>query len=165
MMPLNPLRMLSVISHMLSVISIALLGITGCSSDVKDSIIEASQLHRQASLKLDSMEDNLSASSKSAHPVSTEIAPSPGRLNPFEMASTFENESDSLDRGNAKREIRVLGFVEVDKPMVILSIDGRSQSFCVNDTHDRITVTEVSPPRARITLDGVTWYASIFDPR
>jgi hypothetical protein len=115
--------------------------------------------------KLETIDDDLTAANKEARLVTSENTPSPGRLNPFEIASTFESESDAPDRSHGKREIRVLGFIEVDKPMVILSIDGRSQSFSAGDTQDRITVTEVSPPRARITLDGVTWYASIFDPR
>lgn len=146
-------------------ICVCLLSLSGCSRDVRDSIVEAASRHRQGIPRLDEALDDVPTSRVEKQLVTSESLPSPGRLNPFEIASNYESDSSTPELSNKKREIRVLGFVELDKPMAILSIDGQSQSFAAGDTHDRISVIEVAPPRARITLDGVTWYASIFDPR
>ena len=90
--------------------------------------------------------------------------PSPGRLNAFELTGEFHAETTSQDTG-VKREIFIIGFVEVDKPSVMLSIDGRTQTLLAGETFERITVLEIAPPRARISCDGVSWNASIFDRR
>ncbi len=100
--------------------------------------------------------------------LSTQVAktemPSPGRLNAFELSGVFHAETLSQETGG-KREIFVIGFVEVDVPSVMLAIDGRTQVLKAGDTFERITVHEIVPPRARLSCDGVTWNASIFDRR
>ena len=90
--------------------------------------------------------------------------PSPGRVNAFELSDDFQSETP-VQESAGKREIYVLGFVEVDDPSVMLSIDGRTQVLKAGDTIDRITVQEIVPPRARLSSDGVSWNASIFDRR
>ena len=90
--------------------------------------------------------------------------PSPGRLNAFELSSELRVETPSQETAG-KREIYVIGFVEVDIPSVMLAIDGRTQVLKAGDTFERITVQEIAPPRARLSCDGVTWNASILDRR
>lgn len=90
--------------------------------------------------------------------------PSPGRVNAFELSDDFHSETPVQETAG-KREIYVLGFVEVDNPSVMLSIDGRTQVLKAGDTIDHITVQEIVPPRARLSSDGVSWNASIFDRR
>ena len=90
--------------------------------------------------------------------------PSPGRTNAFELSGEFQTETVAQETGG-KREIYIIGFVEVDTPRVMLSIDGRTETLKVNDTIDRITVLEIAPPRAKLSFDGVSWNASIFDKR
>ncbi len=45
----------------------------------------------------------------------------------------------------------------------MLLIDGKPHSFKKGETHLRITVNEITPPRVRLTYDNVTWNASLFD--
>ncbi len=78
------------------------------------------------------------------------------------MSGEFLSEVPT-DAPERKREIRVLGFIELDIPKVMLSIDGRSQVFSAGETIDRITVTEIQQPRVKIHHDGVSWNASLFD--
>jgi hypothetical protein len=151
--------------HQLKILSVLLLPLSGCSADIQDSIVEAAQRHRQAMPRLDEALDETPTARIEKRLASSAVVPSPGRSNPFEIAGTYDSDSGPSEQTLKKKEIRILGFVELEKPMAILSIDGQSQTFATGDTHDRITVTEVSPPRARITLDGVSWYASLFDPR
>ena len=90
--------------------------------------------------------------------------PSPGRMNAFEMSG--ENHSEApIQESRGKREVYVVGFVEVDEPSVMLSIDGRMQLLKTGDTLDRITVQEITPPKTRLSCDGVSWSASLFDRR
>ena len=96
--------------------------------------------------------------------VSKAEIPSPGRINAFELSGEYHTETTIQD-SKVKREIFIAGFVEVDKPSVMLSIDGRTQTLLVGETFERITILEIAPPRARLSCDGVSWNASIFDRR
>lgn len=90
--------------------------------------------------------------------------PSPGRTNPFEIASEYENDNRE-EVVNRKREIQIVGFIELDQPSVMLSVDGKSHVVKSGEAFENITVNEVSPPSARITYDGVSRNISIFDRR
>ncbi len=107
--------------------------------------------------------DTAEATDGSVRPMATSaVMPSPGRTNPFELPSEFEEPSPTEVSGG-KRDIRVAGFVEVNEPVVMLQIDGKTHSFKAGETHLRITVNEIAPPRVRLTYDNVTWNASLFD--
>ncbi len=144
----------------------SLLLFAGCSSEMSDAIVQAARAHSQPAKPITdsgSKEDNLDLL-EGTKPVSSIAMPSPDRTNPFEMSGEFL-ETSSVDTSGKKREVRVLGFIELDSPAVMLSLDGRTQIFKVGETFDKVTVHEIQPPRARISYDGVTWQASIFDRR
>lgn len=157
-------------------ISIILCSIAGCSSsDLSSELSEAMDvaskargnsslggLSTLASLHNDqtAIEDNI-VTVASEKPLNM---PSPGRTNPFEISSEYENDNRE-EVVNRKREIQVVGFIELDKPSVMLSIDGKSHVVKLGDTLEDITVNEISPPMARITYDGVSRNASLFDRR
>ena len=90
--------------------------------------------------------------------------PSPGRTNAFELSNDSQPDS-AIQESSGKKEIYVIGFVEVDNPSVMLAIDGRTQVLKAGETFERITVLEIAPPRVRLSSDGVSWNASIFDRR
>lgn len=90
--------------------------------------------------------------------------PSPGRTNAFELSDDYQPET-AVQESFGKREIYVVGFVEVDNPSVMLTIDGRMQVLKAGETFEKLTVLEIAPPRARLSSDGVSWNASIFDRR
>ncbi len=138
----------------------------GCSSEMSDAIVQAARAHSQPpkpATDLGSQDKELE-SLEGGKPVSLVTMPSPDRTNPFELSGEFQETSPG-DTSGKKREVRVLGFIELDAPAVMLSLDGRSQIFKVGETFDKVTVHEIQPPRARISYDGVTWQASIFDRR
>jgi hypothetical protein len=96
--------------------------------------------------------------------VSSTDLPSPGRTNPFELSGEFHTDTGDLTN-NSKREIFIVGFVEVDRKCVMLSVDGRTEVLGVGDTLAGITVLELAQPQARLSYDGVSWYASLLDRR
>lgn len=67
--------------------------------------------------------------------------PSPGRVNAFELSDDFHSETPVQETAG-KREIYVLGFVEVDDPSVMLIIDGVSWNASIFDR--RSSVSEVA---------------------
>ncbi len=94
---------------------------------------------------------------------STQVAlPSPGRTNAFELGGDFREETNS-NGTSGKREIKVSGFIELDQPTAILLIEGKAHTFHVGETLVGVTVSEIQPPRVRLSYDGVTWNASLFD--
>jgi hypothetical protein len=141
----------------------SLLLCAGCSSEMSDAIVEAARAQSHPSKPASELV-NPEVDHEDVKPVSLTTMPSPDRTNPFEMSGEFE-ETPIGDAPSKKREIRVLGFIELDAPAAMLSLDGRTQIFKVGETFDKITVQEIQPPRVRINYDGVTWQASIFDPR
>ena len=138
----------------------------GCSSEMSEAIVQEARAHTQPAIS--NIESDIEAgivdSSEIEHPVRFVAMPSPDRTNPFELSGEYQEVSIGEPSGR-KREIRVLGFVELDAPAVMLSVDGRTQIFKAGETFDKITVLEIQPPRAKISYDGVTWQASIFDRR
>ncbi len=98
-------------------------------------------------------------------PVAKTDLPSPGRINAFEIDGEFRSETTAAESAGGKREVYIIGFVEVDEPSVMLAIDGRTQVLKKGDTYERITVEEIVPPRAKLNCDGVSWIASIYDRR
>ena len=138
----------------------------GCSSEMSDAIVRAARSQSQSShvgKATDPISEEIESESRTKL-ASVAAMPSPNRTNPFELSGEFQE--DLIVEGTGrKREIRVIGFIELDKPAVMLSLDGRSQVFKAGETFDKITVLEIQPPRARISYDGVTWNASIFDRR
>lgn len=138
----------------------------GCSSEMSDAIVQATRSQSQSSAfgkATDPISEEIESESRTQL-VSAIAMPSPNRTNPFELSGEFQ-EDLVLEGTGRKREIRVVGFIELDIPAVMLSLDGRSQVFKTGETFDKITVLEIQPPRARISYDGVTWNASIFDRR
>jgi hypothetical protein len=87
--------------------------------------------------------------------------PSPGRTNPFEFLGDSEASAHS-ESGNRKKEIRVWGFVHLDRPGVLLSVDGKSSVYFTGETVGQITVLEVSPPTVRLQHNGLSWQESLF---
>ena len=144
----------------------SLLLTAGCSSEMSDAIVQAARSQSQASTlgkTMDPISEDIENESRTKL-VNVAAMPSPNRTNPFELSGEFQ-EDVVVEGTGRKREIRVIGFIELDTPAVMLSLDGRSQIFKANETIDKITVLEIQPPRARISYDGVTWNASIFDRR
>lgn len=148
----------------------ALCNCTGCSSSKANGTAfplshEVSTAVSETKSKLEVLESDSAdgAAPKGLLIAKTEM-PSPGRINAFELAGEFQADIPSQESGG-KREIYVIGFVEVDVPSVMLAIDGRTQVLKAGDTFERITVQEINPPRARLSCDGVSWHASILDRR
>lgn len=144
----------------------SLLLLAGCSSEMSDAIVQAARSQTQpmpSSKAIDPISEEIESENR-AKLVSVAAMPSPNRTNPFELSGEFQ-EDVAIEGTGRKREIRVVGFIELDNPAVMLSLDGRSQIFKAGETIDKITVLEIQPPRARISYDGVTWNASIFDRR
>lgn len=144
----------------------SLLIFTGCSREMSEAILETARNRSSSARPIDMPEvgvddEFLRMDSK---PVSLNVMPSPERTNPFEMSAEFLSDSPNETAGR-KREIRVLGFIELEVPSVMISLDGRTQVFKAGETFDKVTVHEIMPPRARLSYDGVTWNASIFDRR
>ncbi len=113
---------------------------------------------------LSEAEDDSTDPNPKAKVVNKSAMPSPERTNPFELSGAFREE-ESGEMPGRKKEIRVLGFVEVDEPMVMLSIDGRTHTMKAGQSDQRVTVLEVHQPNVRLSYDGVTWNASLFDQR
>jgi hypothetical protein len=142
----------------------------GCSADSNESLVNM-QTHVGAlsgALESSSVVDVEAESGNAAVMggilISKSDMPSPGRSNAFELLGEFHADASHQESGG-KREVYVLGFVEVDEPSVMLSIDGRTEVLKNGDTFERITVQEIVPPRAKLFCDGVSWSASIFDRR
>ncbi len=138
----------------------------GCSREMSDAIVQAARSQSQTSpfgKATDSISEEIESENRTQLAIVAAM-PSPNRTNPFELSGEFQ-EDLVLEGTSRKREIRVIGFIELDNPAVMLSLDGRSQVFKTGETFDKITVLEIKPPRARISYDGVTWNASIFDRR
>ncbi|MDZ4850296.1 MAG: hypothetical protein SGI77_13510 [Pirellulaceae bacterium] len=147
----------------------SLLLIAGCSAEMSEAIVQAARNQSQGAIASPRAPKLLDADSESDLVAPPKLAsvvklPSPDRTNPFELSGEYQ-ESSTVDVSERKREIRILGFIELEAPSVMLSLDGRTQVFKSGDTFDKVTVHEIEPPRARITYDGVTWYASLFDRR
>lgn len=147
--------------------SLCLLGLVGCNNTLPlvesplaiSTTVEDDDIALAKTSKLTEPKQPMAPSI----PIATSaVMPSPGRTNPFELSSEFQEQSQTEVSGG-KRDIRVAGFVEVDEPVVMLLIDGKTHSFKKGETHLRITVNEIMPPRVRLTYDNVTWNASLFD--
>ncbi len=150
--------------------SIGLCLLCGCSTDfnsglgLEQSSAPITELIPKVVADAQVPEESDSADVPAGKLIAKSELPSPGRTNAFELSGEFQTESVTQETG-AKREVHIIGFVEVDTPRVMLSIDGRTETLKVNDTIDRITVLEIAPPRAKLSSDGVSWNASIFDKR
>jgi hypothetical protein len=141
-----------------------LLTVTGCGADFQASILEAA---RQQSLVSHSALPNQELPEAEFDPPPANVnLPSPGRTNPFEMAGGFETNDVATDGGTEKKkEVRVLGFVELDQPTVMLAVDGQTELMRAGEVRDGIEILEIQTPQVKIKRDGVSWYASLFDPR
>jgi len=156
------------------VVSASFLGIIICCGCSVDTDIGRESMRQPVSPFLDISVDLLPELQKTDQSNSSELSgskliavtdmPSPGRTNAFELSNDFQPEA-AIQESSGKREIYVIGFVEVDNPSVMLSIDGRTQVVKAGESFERITVLEIAPPRARLSFDGVSWNASIFDRR
>jgi hypothetical protein len=157
-------------------LSICLLSwLTGCSADtsqIQEMVRQATPMHAPEGVptsgELDgefSVDSNNAKESKLRQFVSLVDLPSPGRINAFELAGEFLTEKSDSTVTDKKREIFVLGFVEVDHMSVMLSVDGKTEILKIGDTNSGISVLEISPPQVRLSMDGVSWYASLFDRR
>lgn len=88
--------------------------------------------------------------------------PSPGRNDPFRYPDDFQTTQPSGER-TGRGEVKLLGFVQTDRPKVLLTIEGQSGTLAVGESLGRVTVESISIPNVRLSLDGVTWNASLFD--
>jgi hypothetical protein len=144
---------------------------SGCSIDTQE-LLEQSQAHatgalakpEQSLFDLGSESSGETAESALEVFVSSTDLPSPGRTNPFELSGEFHTDTGDFTN-NSKREIFIVGFVEVDQKCVMLSVDGKTEVLGVGDTSAGITVLELAQPQARLSYDGVSWYASLLDRR
>jgi hypothetical protein len=157
-------------------LSICLLSwLTGCSVDteqIQEMVRQTTPIHAPdgapTSGELDGdfrVESSNEKESKLHQFVSLVDLPSPGRINAFELAGEFLTEKSDSTVTDKKREIFVLGFVEVDHMSVMLSVDGKTEILKTGDINSGIRVLEISPPQVRLSMDGVSWYASLFDRR
>ena len=155
------------IFHKSQLVILGLASCAGCADALPEMTVPGSVVKTAVDASDEPMPEvdpgTLIAKTPAATSVATSASmPSPGRTNPFELSSDFQEQAQS-DVSGGKRDIRVAGFVDAGEPVVMLLIDGKSHSFKKGETHLRITVNEISPPRVRLTYDNVTWNASLFD--
>ncbi|QEG43542.1 hypothetical protein [Roseimaritima ulvae] len=60
-------------------------------------------------------------------------------------------------------QVRVLGFVEVDQPRVLLKVSDRTRTLAVGDAAQGVEVLAIEPPLVRLRQGNLTWNASLFD--
>jgi hypothetical protein len=106
-----------------------------------------------------------SSSERIAKFVSQTDLPSPGRTNPFELSGGFQTEHSTELGSSDHKEIVVVGFVQVDRPAVMLSINGKTETLFEGASVRGMLVQEIKPPQVKLSLDGVSWYASLLDRR
>ncbi len=92
------------------------------------------------------------------------LLPSPNRTDPFEWDERFNKEAGSEERTGA-HAVKILGFIETDKPRVMLSVDGQVETLAEGESLKKVEVVEIKVPRVRLSIDELTWTASIFDER
>ena len=88
--------------------------------------------------------------------------PSPGRGDPFRYPEGFQSvqsEGGRTERG----DVKLLGFIETDRPRVLISIDGQRGTLAAGESIGRVTVESISIPYVRLSLEGISWNASLFD--
>ncbi|QDS91323.1 hypothetical protein FF011L_00520 [Roseimaritima multifibrata] len=86
--------------------------------------------------------------------------PFPERENPF----LFPSETVVIQPVTAKMtDIRVLGFVKVDRPRVLLQVKNVSRTLAVGETTQGIEVVSIDPPSVKLRQGNLTWNASLFD--
>lgn len=60
-------------------------------------------------------------------------------------------------------EVRVLGFVHVDQPRVLLRVTNLTRTLSVGDKTQGVEVLAIEPPTVRLRQGNLTWTASLFD--
>ena len=93
---------------------------------------------------------------------STHTFPSPDRENPFEWDDNFSGGNAESKLEN-KRDIKIVGFVKTDVQRVMISLNKQVYTMTVGETLNRVSVTEIDVPRAKLSYDGIEWTASLFD--
>ncbi len=86
--------------------------------------------------------------------------PFPERENPF----LFPHDRVEPVQPAAKvNEVRVLGFVHVDQPRVLLRVTDLTRTLAVGDKTQGVEVLAIEPPTVRLRQGNLTWTASLFD--
>lgn len=83
------------------------------------------------------------------------------RSNPF---ATEELPEPEIAPRTAVRDVKVLGFVRVDEPRVLLRIGDQAQTLAVGEAFLGIEVTTIEPPIVRLRQGNLQWNASLFEP-
>lgn len=87
----------------------------------------------------------------------------PNRTNPFAFGEGVQAHREVSV--NSLSSVIVLGFANAGKPMVILSIQGNTQTVGVGDKAYGIEIIEISPPTVTMKTAQSVWTASLFESR
>lgn len=139
-------------------------GTSGASSDDQPSAASASiPISHSRALSLKEVPNNEEASKTVA-----QIAAAPPSEAEKEFRPPFPERTELFKQGNADRptarvyrrqedegeEVRLKGFVNVDRPQAMLQVDGELWIAHEGDSRAELTVVRVSPPNVSITRLG-----------
>ena len=106
----------------------------------------------------------------------TEFAPDSKSLNPVwsapypQRANAFAYPGDSVEAVETTKtdtsltsSVSVVGFANVDGPVVMLKFRDQTHTMSVGDKHGSIQVTEIAPPRVTLKMANLIWTISMFD--
>lgn len=88
--------------------------------------------------------------------------PFPHRVNPFELPEEPVVVAGKQD-DKAHPDVTVLGFANVDRPKVLVEINGMVATLAVGDRLEQVAVTSIEPPSVSFEFRRVSWTVSIFD--
>lgn len=91
-------------------------------------------------------------------------APYPQRKNAFAYpGESVEAVETKKTDTSLTSSVSVVGFANVDRPVVILKFRDQAHTMGVDDKHGSIQVTEIAPPRVTLKMGNLVWTISMFD--
>ncbi len=143
-------------------VGLSLVSLAGCGVDLDPSLV--GPLSRVSISANDAAESAELAPDISGSNAAAWSAPYPQRKNAFAYPG------DSVDAVETKKtdtsltsSVSVVGFANVDRPVVMLKFREQTYTMGVDDKHGSIQVIEIAPPRVTLKMANLVWTISMFD--
>lgn len=144
-----------------------MVGAAGCSSEIESSIDESATVATPVAPASNLLQSEVKSPRKSvltpsqAPPAPTAIftPPFPERVELFEPSKRADN---SLRRSDEQGDtVELKGFINVDEPRVVLSIDGVVSPLAEGAEKYGVQVIRIQPPSVDLRRNGRNWRASL----
>ena len=100
-------------------------------------------------------------------PANADVAPTPvaDYLPPFpdrvDLFTAPKREGGARSHGDSEESVELLGFVEVDQPQAVLSINGQVTPIAAGGVQDGVEVISIQPPMVLLQRGRQRWQATL----